>query len=89
MKKLLTILCSLLVALAFVSVTSATDLKGTKVQKIPSSKKENLAPKLNRKITDTKATSEEQKEEKKETKDAKKGKKIEKKEEQKKADEKK
>jgi hypothetical protein len=90
MKKLLTILCSLLVALAFVSVTSAADVKGTKVQNIPpNSKKGNPAPKLNTKVTDTKATTEEQKEEKKETKDAKKGKKVEKKEEQIKADEKK
>jgi hypothetical protein len=70
---------------------SPRHLTGTKAQNIPpNTKKENPPLKqLKTKVTDTKATTEEQKAEKKETKDAKKGKKIEKKEEQKNADEKK
>jgi hypothetical protein len=82
MKRLLTILCSLLVALAFTNVTLAVD-SNIKKKDPPFTKQGNWVPK------DIKNTDTQQKEEKKETKDAKKGKKIEKKEEQKKADEKK
>lgn len=95
MKRLLTIICSLLVVLAFASVTLATDISEKKVQKIPpNSKQGKQAPRerdANLKLTDTKAqnTDGKGKEEKKETKDSKKGKKVEKKEEQKKSDDKK
>ena len=90
MKRLFTILCSLLVTFAFAYVTMAVE---PKVQKAPPVKKQGkTAPKKQIKTEDNKNTdqqSTEQKEEKKETKDSKKGKKIEKKEEQKKSDDKK